>query len=212
MEHDVCRFEVSVQDVQACKVLDSFGELANDDPCLLLAKRGTLINQTLQVKAVGILLDHVDVVLGPDGLEVSDAVVAGDHVVDSDLLCDHEHVIVGEEVVVVDFAGEEFFGDVWTRSDELVLVCVFSVAASTLKISESLSLHDSSVLAFAEDLIEEDDVFFDLAHLRLRIARVSHAASERDCSALPAEGTMGWAFNRFNELVSLLHMKILRLL
>ena len=83
-----------MQDIQTCEVFDSFGDLSNYDSCFLLCDLLSLIKKTLQVEAVRIILNHIDVVSRFNGLIVPDTVVARDHVVNLYLFQNHLHVIV----------------------------------------------------------------------------------------------------------------------
>ena len=83
-----------MQDVHACQVLDSLGDLSDDRSRFFLFNCCTLIKKALEVEAVGIFLNHEDVVLRFDRLEMPDAVVAVDQAVDLDLLLYHLEVVV----------------------------------------------------------------------------------------------------------------------
>ena len=114
MKHHVGRLQVPVQDIQTCEVFDSFGDLSNYDSSFLLCDLLSLIKKTLQVEAVRIFLNHINVVSRFHALIVPDTVIARDHVVDLYLFQNHLHVIVRKQLVVVNLARVDLFGIVYT--------------------------------------------------------------------------------------------------
>jgi len=62
VKEDVGKFHVSVHDVEVSDIPYTLHELANDDTRLFLRDAASLLHETRQVKAVRVLLYHIDFV------------------------------------------------------------------------------------------------------------------------------------------------------
>ena len=86
-------------------VLDPLHHLLHDYSRLFLRQIAPLLNQSRQVEAISVLLDHVDLVLCLNRRDVLDAVLTSDHTMDFALLENHLHLVLVELCSVEDFAG-----------------------------------------------------------------------------------------------------------
>ena len=155
MKQDVRRLQVTMNDFFLLYVAQSSGYLANDKSCLLLLQSLSLLEQSLQVKAIGIILDHVDFILSLDRLVQADAVLAIHHAVHLHLPHDHVELLILEELVFVDLAREDLFGLIDVGRDDWV-----SFLMVTLLIGEEvggfLGFDYCAKLTLANDLVVKD--------------------------------------------------------
>ena len=155
MKQDIRRLQVTMNDFFLLYVAQSSGYLANDKSCLLLLQSLSLLEQSLQVKAIGIILDHVDFILSLDRLVQADAVLAIHHAVHLHLPHDHVELLILEELVFVDLAREDLFGLIDVGRDDWV-----SFLMVTLLIGEEvggfLGFDHCAKLTLANDLVVKD--------------------------------------------------------
>ena len=85
MEQNVLKFHVSMHDIMLLHVNNTANKLLHNSPSLFLLKRSSLLEQGGQVKAIGVLLDHVDFFRRLDCLIMLYAVGTGHHAVYLDL-------------------------------------------------------------------------------------------------------------------------------
>ena len=97
-----------MHNLQALQVFDALGKLTHNDPGFVLTQSTALLEKALEVEAVCILLNHVDLVRRLDCLVVTDAKVAAQHAVYLHLLEDHLEILFGKVFRVVDLARKYF--------------------------------------------------------------------------------------------------------
>ena len=155
MKQDVRRLQVTMNDFFLLYVAQSFGYLANDKSCLLLLQSLSLLEQSLQVKAIGIILDHVDFILSLDRLVQADAVLAIHHAVHLHLPHDHVELLILEELVFVDLAREDLFGLIDVGRDDWVRFLMVTLLIGE-EVGGFLGFDYSAKLTLANDLVVKD--------------------------------------------------------
>ena len=155
MKQDIRRLQVTMNDFFLLYVAQSSGYLANDKSCLLLLQSLSLLEQSLQVKAVGIVLDHVDFIRGLDRLVQAYAVLAIHHAVHLHLPHDHVELLILEELVFVDLTREDLFGLIDVGCDDWVIFVKVTLLVAK-EVRGLLGFDHSAKLTLANDLVVKD--------------------------------------------------------
>ena len=114
---DFRQLQISVLHPMPLQVLQPQDKLPHDDPRLFLSESTALLQEALEVEAVGVLMNHVDVIVRHERLEVLQAVVTPQLDVDLYLLACGEQVSLAALLDIVDLACIDLLGRVRIRLD-----------------------------------------------------------------------------------------------
>ena len=127
VKQDVGELHVTMDDFVLMNVFNTLHQLSHDKPSLVLTQVPPLFEKRCEVKAVCILLNHVDLTGRLDRLVLPNREFAVHQSVDLYLLKYRFYIVIGEVLNVENLAGVHFFRKIDSRSNDLQSVLIFAL-------------------------------------------------------------------------------------
>ena len=151
-----------MHDIVLLHISNALDKLPQNNPRFILSQGLALFEQSGQVEAVCVFLEHVYFLRGLDRLVMFDSVVAAYHAMNLDLLEDVLHIFLRETFRVKDLARIDSLRCVDCRAHHW---CISRPSVRFFEqICRELCLDDCSELALSNDLIVKNDVAVHFTH------------------------------------------------